>query len=75
MQNSPIRTLVFMFLTLTMALGWASCQACADETALPRPSLDGSVSVEKALATRTTARSYSLGSAHACSSCAGALGG
>jgi SagB-type dehydrogenase family enzyme len=59
MQNSPIRTLVFMFLTLTMALGWALDQACADETALPRPALDGSVSVEKALATRMTARSYS----------------
>ena len=59
MQNSPIRTLVFMFLTLTMVLAWASSNAHADETALPRPSLDGSVSVEKALATRTTARSYS----------------
>jgi SagB-type dehydrogenase family enzyme len=31
----------------------------ADETPLPRPVLDGSISVEKALATRTTARSYS----------------
>jgi SagB-type dehydrogenase family enzyme len=31
----------------------------ADETPLPRPALDGSISVEKALATRTTARSYS----------------
>jgi SagB-type dehydrogenase family enzyme len=59
MQNSPIRTLVFMFLTLMMIFAWASSDACADETALPRPSLDGSVSVEKALATRTTARSYS----------------
>lgn len=58
MQNSPTRTLVFMFLTVTMALAWPSSNACAEETALPRPSLDGSVSVEKALATRTTARSY-----------------
>ena len=58
MQNSSIRTLVFMFLTLMMIFAWASSDACADETALPRPSLDGSVSVEKALATRTTARSY-----------------
>jgi SagB-type dehydrogenase family enzyme len=31
----------------------------ADEMILPRPTLDGSVSLEKALATRTTARSYS----------------
>ena len=59
MQNSRIRKLVLMFLTLTIVLGWAIDQACADETALPRPALDGSISVEKALATRTTARSYS----------------
>jgi SagB-type dehydrogenase family enzyme len=58
MQNGSIRTLVFMFLTLTMALGWAFDQASANETALPRPALDGSMSVEKALATRTSARSY-----------------
>ena len=59
MHRLSIRTFVFMFLALTMVLGWAFDQACADETALPRPALDGSVSVEKALATRTTARSYS----------------
>ena len=59
MQSRSIRMLVFMFLTLTMVLEWSFHQACADETALPRPSLDGSVSLEKALATRATARSYS----------------
>ncbi|MGO9567096.1 MAG: SagB/ThcOx family dehydrogenase [Desulfomonilaceae bacterium] len=59
MQSGSIRVLVLMFLTLTMVLGWPIHQACADETALPRPSLDGSVSVEKALASRVTARSYS----------------
>jgi SagB-type dehydrogenase family enzyme len=59
MQNSPSRTLVFVFLALTIVLGWAFDQAGADETALPRPALDGSISLEKALATRTTARSYS----------------
>jgi SagB-type dehydrogenase family enzyme len=33
--------------------------AMAVETPLPQPSLDGKMSVEKAMATRTTARSYS----------------
>jgi SagB-type dehydrogenase family enzyme len=59
MQPSSIRKLALMFLTLTMALGWTLDRAYADETALPKPSLDGQVSVEKALVTRTTARSYS----------------
>ncbi len=58
MQNSPNRTLVLTFLFLTMALACAFSDARGDETALPRPSLDGTVSVEKALTTRTTARSY-----------------
>ncbi len=75
MQNSSIRILVFMFLALTMVLGWASSQACADETALPRPSLDGSVSVEKALATRSDSQKLLVRSTHACASCTGALGG
>jgi SagB-type dehydrogenase family enzyme len=59
MQSSSIHKLALMFLAFTMALGWVSRQACADETALPKPSQDGKVSVEKALVTRTTARSYS----------------
>ncbi len=37
----------------------ACSSAQAAEIALPRPALDGKVSVEKALATRITARSYS----------------
>jgi SagB-type dehydrogenase family enzyme len=55
LQQVPL----FTFLIVALALNAACPAVQADETALPRPSLDGSVSVEKALATRTTARSYS----------------
>jgi len=59
MSSASIRLLAFIFLTLPLTLACAFNHACAEEIALPQPSLDGSVSVEKALATRTTARSYS----------------
>jgi SagB-type dehydrogenase family enzyme len=59
MQSSSICKLALMFLALTMALGCTLGYSYADETALPKPSLDGKMSVEKALVTRTTARSYS----------------
>lgn len=59
MHSNLIRNLVFTLIASTLGLSWALDQAHEDETALPRPGLDGSVSVEKALATRTTARSYS----------------
>ena len=44
---------------LALALSLLCTITQADEIILPRPTLDGNVSVEKALATRTTARSYS----------------
>jgi SagB-type dehydrogenase family enzyme len=58
MHRNLVRALAFTLIVLALGLSWTIDQACADETALPRPTLDGSVSVEKALATRTSARSY-----------------
>ncbi len=59
MQIGPLKVPVLMFPLLAFVLTVACSTAQADEMALPRPALDGKVSVEKALATRTTARSYS----------------
>ena len=59
MQIGPLKVPVLMFPLLAFVLAVACSSAQADEMALPRPALDGKVSVEKALATRTTARSYS----------------
>jgi SagB-type dehydrogenase family enzyme len=59
MQNS-IRMLAFTFIAIALTASGTIGQAYADETTpLPPPSLDGKMSVEKALATRATARSYS----------------
>lgn len=59
MHSWLIRILVFMLLSLPVFLAQTLDRACAEETALPRPVLDGKMSLEKALATRSTARSYS----------------
>lgn len=59
MQGRLLKVPLSMLLMVALALSLACSNAQADETILPRPTLDGSVSVEKALATRTTARSYS----------------
>ena len=58
MQNRISRALSSTVFLVASALVAASSAARADETTLPRPVLDGKISVEKALATRVTARSY-----------------
>jgi SagB-type dehydrogenase family enzyme len=59
MQNGLISILMIFVLAVVLLPSSARCSDHTEGIALPRPSLDGSVSVEKALATRTTARSYS----------------
>jgi SagB-type dehydrogenase family enzyme len=59
MRISPFGAVSLTLLVLMLALTLASSGAHADETPLPRPTLDGRVSVEKAIATRNTARAYS----------------
>jgi SagB-type dehydrogenase family enzyme len=59
MRNRPFSTSLFIIIMLTLALSLLCTSAMADEISLPRPTLDGNISVEKALTTRTTARSYS----------------
>jgi SagB-type dehydrogenase family enzyme len=49
----------FIIIMFVLALTLPGTISCAAEINLPAPSLDGNVSVEKALATRITARSYS----------------
>ncbi len=48
-----------VLLSCALMLFLACSLAQADEIALPKPALDGKMSVEKAMATRTTARAYS----------------
>ncbi|MGC8659250.1 MAG: SagB/ThcOx family dehydrogenase [Desulfomonilaceae bacterium] len=59
MKNNPSLPSLFIIIMFTLTLNLLGTTSRADEINLPRPILDGSVSVEKALATRTTARSYS----------------
>ena len=59
MRNSPSLPSFFIIIMFTLALNLPGTISRADEINLPRPILDGKVSVEKALATRITARSYS----------------
>ena len=59
MRNSPSLPSIFVIIMFTLALNLPGTISRADEINLPRPILDGKVSVEKALATRVTARSYS----------------
>jgi SagB-type dehydrogenase family enzyme len=59
MQNGLISILMIFVLAVVLLPSSAQCSDHTEGIALLRPSLDGSVSVEKALATRTTARSYS----------------
>jgi SagB-type dehydrogenase family enzyme len=59
MRSGPIHISSLILLLLLSVLTVAHSSTQADETALPKPATDGSVSVEKALATRMTSRSYS----------------
>jgi SagB-type dehydrogenase family enzyme len=59
MRTVLLRALFLTVFIAALTLILACSFAPAEETKLPRPDLDGKVSVEKALATRTTARSYS----------------
>lgn len=52
-----IPTLVIFIVLLTIASAFSA--ATADDIPLPKPSLDGKVSLEQAMATRATARGYS----------------
>jgi SagB-type dehydrogenase family enzyme len=54
MQICLQRTLLMSALFFALACSYVG----ADDTALPRPNLDGAVSLEKAMGTRATSRSY-----------------
>ena len=59
MRSCAFHLCVRFFFALALTLVLACSFVWADEITLPRPTLDGSVSVEKAITTRTTARAYS----------------
>jgi SagB-type dehydrogenase family enzyme len=59
MQSRLLLMPLLMALMVALALSVACSEPQADEIPLPPPALDGTVSLEKALATRMTARSYS----------------
>ncbi len=59
MMMRQVYLLGFVPSLIALAMAFPCSSVSANETALPPPTLDGSVCVEKALATRTTARSYS----------------
>jgi SagB-type dehydrogenase family enzyme len=59
MRSRAIHLCVRLFFCWALTLTFACSLGYANEITLPPPTLDGSISVEKALATRTTARAYS----------------
>lgn len=59
MRITPVGISSWPLLSIVLALTLSCSGAHAEETALPKPKLDGRVSVEKAMVSRTTARAYS----------------